>query len=347
MKTLAAVLVETGKPLVIEELEIPALRPGQVLVEVKYSGVCRNQLAECRGYRGKDVYLPHCLGHEGSGVVLEVGPSVTKVKAGDRVLLSWMKGLGADVPSTAYKSHRGTVNSGSITTFMQTTVVSENRVSILPDQVTFRESTIFGCAVPTGLGAVFNTAQARAGQSAVVFGVGGVGLCAVAGASIAGCSPVVAVDINPKKLEVARGLGATHCVEVNGGDLVAELREIIGGGFDVAIEASGQPQAMVQALAAVKDRGGVAVVLGNATFGTKLSIEPRELNHGKQLRGSWGGDNKPDQDFPRYFNLLHGGKLKLDSLISRSYSLEQINDAINDLEAGEVIRPVIEMGGNN
>jgi S-(hydroxymethyl)glutathione dehydrogenase / alcohol dehydrogenase len=230
---------------------------------------------------------------------------------------------------------------------MQTTVVSENRVSILPDQVTFRESTIFGCAVPTGLGAVFNTAQARAGQSAVVFGVGGVGLCAVAGASIAGCSPVVAVDINPKKLEVARGLGATHCVEVNGGDLVAELREIIGGGFDVAIEASGQPQAMVQALAAVKDRGGVAVVLGNATFGTKLSIEPRELNHGKQLRGSWGGDNKPDQDFPRYFNLLHGGKLKLDSLISRSYSLEQINDAINDLEAGEVIRPVIEMGGNN
>ena len=346
MKTLAAVLVETGKPLVLEEIEIPALMKGQVLVEITFSGVCHTQLGEVRGKRGADKYLPHCLGHEGSGVVVETGPGVTKVKSGDRVLLSWMKGSGADVPGAIYKSSRGSINSGSITTFSKYSVISENRVSPLPDGITAREATIFGCAVPTGMGAVINTAQARAGQSAVIFGAGGIGLCAVAGAVIAGCSKVVAVDIKPNKLAVAKSMGATHCVESNGNDLLAELKNISEGGFDIAIEASGQTEPMAQALAAVRDRGGVAVVLGNARFGERLMIDPRELNHGKQLRGSWGGDNKPDQDFPRYFGLYASGKLKLDPLLARTYSLEQINESMNDLENGDVVRPIIDRALN-
>ncbi len=343
MKTVAAVLYESGRPLAVEEVEIPVLLPGQVLVDVKYSGVCRTQVSECRGHRGKDVYLPHCLGHEGSGMVLEIGQGVTKVKPGDRVLLSWMKGSGADVPRTAYGSHRGIVNAGSITTFMRTTVVSENRVSILPAAVGLREATIFGCAVPTGMGAVMNTAQAKKGQSAVVFGVGGIGLCAIAGASLSGCSSVVAVDINKDKLAVAKAMGATQCVEANGDDMVSMLKDITKGGFDFSIEASGRPEAMKQALAVVRDRGGVAVVLGNARFGEQLSIDPRELNHGKQLRGSWGGDNNPDYDFPRYFGMFSDGKLNLDHLLCKTYSLEEINTAIDDLEAGNVVRPLIEM----
>lgn len=343
MKTQAAILAETGKPLVIEELTLPKLKPGQVMVEIKYSGVCRNQLAECRGWRGKDIYLPHCLGHEGSGIVLEVGESVTKVKPGDRVLLSWMKGIGAEVPSSVYESAtRGRVNGGSITTFMQITVTSENRLTLLPEKISFRDATIFGCAVPTGLGAVINTAQARAGQTAVVFGTGGIGLCAVAGAQLSGCSSIVAVDINPEKLKVAASMGATHCVDARENDLLAKLKEISGAGFDIAIEASGRPEAMTNALASVRDRGGVAVVLGNATFGDKLSIEPRELNHGKQLRGSWGGDNRPDEHFSRYFDLFFAGKLKLDALLSKTYSLQDINQAIDDLEKGLVVRPIIE-----
>jgi S-(hydroxymethyl)glutathione dehydrogenase / alcohol dehydrogenase len=343
MKTTAAVLVETGKPLVIEELQIPSLKPGQVLVEIKFSGVCRTQLSECRGYRGKDPYLPHCLGHEGSGVVLEVGANVVKVKPGDRVLLSWMKGSGADVPNTAYQSSRGVVNAGSITTFMRHSILSENRVSLLPAEVDFKQATIFGCAVPTGIGAVVNTAQARAGQSAVIFGAGGIGLCAIAGAAIAGCDPVVAVDVKPEKFAVARAMGATHCVEANGNDLVSVLNNISHNGFDIAIEASGHTDAMTSALATVRNQGGVAVVLGNARFGERISVDPRELNHGKQLRGSWGGDNKPDSDFPRYFSLLRSGKLKIDELLTRTYSLEDINSAIDDLEAGNVVRPLIQM----
>jgi S-(hydroxymethyl)glutathione dehydrogenase/alcohol dehydrogenase len=343
VKTIAAVLVETGKPLVLQELEIPVLKAGQVLVEIKFSGVCRTQLSECRGYRGKDPNLPHCLGHEGSGIVLEIGASVSKVKPGDRVLLSWMKGSGADIAPTTYQSSLGKVNAGSITTFMRHAVISENRVSVLPAHIEFRQATIFGCAVPTGIGAVVNTAQAKAGQSAVIFGAGGIGLCAIAGAAISGCSPVVAVDVNADKLGVAKAMGATHFVQVNGGNVSDELSGITAGGFDIAIEASGHTDAMTSALAAVRNQGGVAVVLGNARFGEKISVDPRELNHGKQLRGSWGGDNKPDLDFPKYFDLLHSGKLKVDELLARTYSLEDINKAIDDLEAGKVVRPLIEM----
>jgi S-(hydroxymethyl)glutathione dehydrogenase/alcohol dehydrogenase len=138
-------------------------------------------------------------------------------------------------------------------------------------------------------------------------------------------------------------MGATHCIHVNGGDLLASLKEIVPGGFDIAIEASGQTEAMTQALAAVKNQGGAAVVLGNARFGDKISIDPRELNHGKQLRGSWGGDNKPDQDFPRYFGLLRSGKLNLEPLVAQTYSLPEINKALDDLESGKVVRPLIDM----
>jgi S-(hydroxymethyl)glutathione dehydrogenase/alcohol dehydrogenase len=343
MKTLAAILVETGKPLVLQEIEIPQLKPGQVLVEIKTSGVCHTQVSECRGHRGKDAYLPHCLGHEGSGVVLEAGAGVTRVKSGDRVLLSWMKGAGADVPGTVYQSTLGNVNAGGITTFSQHAIVSENRLTVLPSRIAFSEAAILGCAVPTGIGAVMNTAQAKPGQSAVVFGVGGIGLCAVAGAVIAGLSPVVAVDLKREKLETARLLGATHGIEANGNDVVAALKDIVKGGFDIAIEASGRPQAMVQALQAVRNQGGVAVILGNARFGESLSIDPRELNNGKQLRGSWGGDNQPERDFPRYFDYLEGGKLNVEPLLSKTYSLTEINQAIDDLESGKAVRPIIEM----
>lgn len=343
MKTLAAILVETGSPLVLEEIEIPSLKPGQVLVEIAFSGVCHTQLSECRGRRGVDKYIPHCLGHEGSGVVVEAGPGVTKVKAGDRVLLSWMKGSGADVGQTLYSSARGTVNAGAITTFSKHSILSENRVSLLPSEISSRDATIFGCAVPTGMGAVMNTAQARAGQSAVVFGTGGIGLCAVAAAAIAGLNPVVAVDIRSQKLAVAKTMGATHFVHSNGNDVVSDLQAIVPGGFDIAVEASGQTTAMKQALAAVRNQGGVAVVLGNARFGDELTVDPRELNHGKQLRGSWGGDNTPDKHFPRYFGLLTSGKLNLDPLTSNTYPLKEINQALDDLENGKVVRPIIDM----
>lgn len=343
MISVAAVLTQTGSPLELIELEIPKLKKGQVLVEIKFSGVCHTQVSECRGHRGHDAYVPHCLGHEGTGIVLECGPEVRKVKKGDAVLMSWMKGSGADVPGTVYNSNLGPVNAGGITTFSQHSVVSENRLTVLPEGIPIREGALLGCAIPTGMGAVFNTAEAKEGQSLVVFGAGGVGLCAIAGASLAGCSQIVAVDLLDSKLKAAKNLGATDCVNASQSDALDTLKELMKEGFDIAIEATGKSPVMQQALASVHKQGGIAVVLGNATFGEKLEIDPREFNAGKQLRGSWGGDNIPDRDFPLYFELVQSGRLKLESLADSSYQLGDINQAIDDLEFGRTIRPLIEM----
>ncbi|MBC8232346.1 zinc-binding dehydrogenase [bacterium] len=343
MKTIAAVLVETGKPLVLAELDIPALRPGQALVEIVFSGVCHTQILECRGYRGEDLYLPHCLGHEGSGIVRDVGPGVTKVKAGDRVILSWIKGSGADVPGTVYRWGSRNVNAGGITTFSRYSVISENRLTVMLEDISMRDAAMLGCAVPTGLGAVFNTAQPMPGQSMAIFGTGGIGLCAVAGAAIAGCTPIIAVDIRQDKLDLAGQMGATYLVHATEVSPVEEINRICPGGVDFAIEASGRPQVMLQALYSVRNQGGIAVVIGNARHGEQVELDPKQLNLGKQLRGTWGGDNWPDRDFPRYCKLLSSGKLNIEPLLSKTYSLSQINEAIDDLEAGKVARPLIDM----
>ncbi|RLB83499.1 MAG: alcohol dehydrogenase [Deltaproteobacteria bacterium] len=343
MKTTAAVLIELGKPLVLAELDIPVLKPGQVLVQIAFSGICHTQILECRGYRGEDRYLPHCLGHEGSGVVQDVGPGVTKVKAGDRVILSWIKGSGANVPRTVYQWGSRTVNAGGITTFGRHSVISENRLTVIPGDISMREAAFLGCAVPTGVGVVFNTAQPRSGQSIAIFGTGGIGLCAVAGATIAGCTPIIAVDIQYNKLMLARQMGATHCIHAAEVDPVEKVKQVCPNGVDFAIEASGRPEVMLQALYSVRDQGGVAVVVGNARHGEQVELDPKQLNLGKQLRGTWGGDNSPDRDFPRYCRLLSSGKLNLDPLLSKIYRLSEINDAIDDLEAGQVVRPLIDM----
>jgi S-(hydroxymethyl)glutathione dehydrogenase/alcohol dehydrogenase len=343
VNTTAAVLVESRQPLELAQLSIPALGPGQVLVAIAYSGVCHTQLLEVRGHRGNDPYLPHCLGHEGSGTVLEVGPGVTKVKPGDQAILSWIKGSGADVHGPYYDWGGRTVNAGAITTFGHHAVLSENRLTPLPPDLPLRAAALLGCALPTGVGAVVNTAQPHPGQSLAVFGVGGVGLCAVQAAALAGCSPVVAVDVNPAKLEVARQCGATHTVDASAGDPVDAVRGICPGGADYAIEASGRPAVMAQALQSVCDRGGAAVVIGNAHFGEQISVDPRQLNHGKRLLGTWGGDSQPDRDYPRFARLLVAGRLSVEPLLGKVYALDAINDALDDLEAGRVVRPLIDM----
>lgn len=346
MKTVAAVLVEPNRPLAIESLEIPPLAAGQVLVEMHYSGVCHTQVSEWRGRRGEDRFLPHALGHEGSGVVLETGPSVTRVKPGDRVVCSWLKASGANVPGTVYEGQGRKVNAGAITTFARHTVASENRLTRLPVEVSLRDAAAVGCALPTGIGMVVNVAQARPGQTAAVFGAGGIGLCGVLGAALAGCAVIVAVDRRSTRLEAARQLGATHTIDAGSEDPVAALRRLCPGGVDLALEASGVPEVMAQALAAVRNQGGVAVVAGNAPFGARVSIDPRELNDGKQLRGTWGGDTDPDRDFPRLFRLIASGRLRTDWMFGRSYALEGTTRALEDLEHGAVVRPLLELAAS-
>jgi len=341
MRTKAAILVKTTEPLVIDEITLPPLKPGQVLVEIAYSGVCHTQILEARGKRGHDAFLPHCLGHEGSGTVLAVGEKVDKVKAGDHVILSWIKGSGANVAGSVFDWKGLAVNAGAITTFSRHSIISENRLTVIPKDFPLKEAALLGCAIPTGLGAVFNTAQPKPGESLAVFGCGGIGLCAIRGAAISGCAPIIAVDINPQKLESAKKMGATHVICALDEDPIAAIAKI--GPLDYAIEASGSPIAMNQALKSVRQQGGTSVIVGNAHHGSTLQIDPQQLNLGKRILGTWGGDNIPDIHFPRYCNLIRYGNLQIEPLISHTYSLDEINDAITDLELGKTIRPLIAL----
>lgn len=343
MKTEAAILVETGKPLELGALEIPALRPGQCLVEIAFSGACHTQLLEARGRRGADPWLPHCLGHEGSGTVLETGPDVKRVSSGDRVALSWIKASGIDSGGATYDWSGRTVNAGAVTTFQRHAVVSENRLTRLPDGLDLRRATLLGCALPTGLGAVMNVARPERGESAVIFGAGGVGICAIMGAVVAGCAPIVAVDLRSAKLAMARAFGATHTIDAGKGDMVKAIREICPQGADLSIEATGRPTVMAAALAATRSQGGRAVIIGNAPKGETILLDPAQLNLGKSLLGTWGGNAVPDRDYPHYAGLMVDGAIDVGPLLSEPYRLDEINAALGDLEAGRVGRPLIAM----
>lgn len=343
MKTRAALLVQTAQPVVIEQIEIPALKPGQVLVNVAYSGVCHTQLLECDGHRGADPFLPHCLGHEGSGFVAEIGPGVTKVAVGDRVLLSWMKGTGGDVPGTTYQWGDKIVNAGGITTWSDQAVISENRLTKIPEALPLRDAALLGCAVPTGLGVVFNTLQVSQGSSLAVFGSGGIGLCAIAAAKAAGCAHVIGIDVNAEKLALATQMGATAVINAASADAVAEILKIAPKGVDFAVESSGRPVAMAQALSSVRNQGGAAVIVGNAHHGERLELDPKQFNQGKRLLGTWGGDNVPDRDFPKYVEMIVNKQVNVSPLVGRTYSLDQVNEALADLRTGKAARPIIEM----
>jgi S-(hydroxymethyl)glutathione dehydrogenase/alcohol dehydrogenase len=344
MRTDAAVLCELNAPLRLFPLDVPDLKPGQVFVEVAYSGVCHSQLHEIRGRRGPDRFLPHTLGHEGSGTVKAVGPGVSKVKPGDRVVLTWIKGEGADVPSTVYASELGPVNSGAISTFMRHTITCENRVVPVPPDTPLREAALLGCALPTGAGVVMNTAAPQPGNSLVVFGAGGIGLSALIAARMLDASPLIVVDVVEEKLAGARALGATHTINACRCDPVAAVLEATGGrGADFAVEAAGRRESMEAAFRCVRDKGGLCVLAGNLPQGEQIAINPFDLIRGKRIVGSWGGDTVPDRDVPRYARLFREGKLPLTDLITRDYPLEDVNAALDDLERGRVARALVKM----
>jgi S-(hydroxymethyl)glutathione dehydrogenase/alcohol dehydrogenase len=347
LKTRAAVLYELNKPLVVEDLDTTPLTHGQVLVKVAYSGVCRSQLNELKGNRGLDPYLPHTLGHEGSGIVEEIGPGVTKVKPGDHVVLSWIKGEGCDVPSNTYYKGNQKVNSGAIATFNEYSVVSENRIIPLNPAMPLDIAALMGCCVPTGFGTVLNTSIGRGYGGIAVFGVGSVGLCSVMAANwLYPSSKIIAVDIQQHKLDLALSLGATHVVDSSRVDRVDEILEITGGkGVDYCIEASGVRKVMESAFRATSEKG-LLVIVGNLRRGESIEIDPFDLIKGKRIIGTWGGETNPDIDIPRYVSLYLSGNLPLERLITHRYRLEEINGAFDALDKGVAIKSLIEMERN-
>lgn len=342
MKTRAAILEKLNAPLVLKEVEMPPLKRGQVLAKILCTGICRAQYNEIIGLKGPDKFLPHMLGHEASAIVEKVGAGVKKVKKGDYVILSWIKGSGLDAFQTEYRKDGKVINAGGVTTFSTYAIVSENRVTKISRKIPADVAAVIGCAIATGGGIVNNTLNAQKGSSLAVFGVGGIGLSAILVAKQRGCAKIIAVDISDTKLKFAKRLGATHGINVTKQDVLKEIKKITPEGVDHAIDASGSKAAMEAAFEAINYRGTL-VIAGNLAKGEKISIHPFELIKGKKIRGTWGGETVPDRDFPKYVSAYLAGKLDLDKLITHRFTLNQINKAFTLLQKGDAGRIILDL----
>jgi S-(hydroxymethyl)glutathione dehydrogenase / alcohol dehydrogenase len=336
MKSRAAILVEQKQPLVIEDVEVPAIKLGQVLVRVLVSGICGSQLGEIDGIKGPDRFLPHLLGHEGCGEVLEVGEGVRHVKPGDRVVLHWRKGAGLESVAPVYDAKIGRVNAGWVTTFNDHAVVSENRVTAIPPDVDLEVAALLGCAVTTGFGVVTNNARLAIGESIAVFGAGGIGLNIMQGAAVAGGHPIIALDRFDNRLQLARSLGATHTINTTTKDAAEEIRRIVGAdGVDVAVDNTGNVEVIALASRLTNARGRT-VLVGVPPQDSTAAIATLPLHFEKRLVGSHGGESRPEIDIPRYVRLIQSGRLDLHPLIGQTYALDDVNDAIADMRSGRL-----------
>jgi S-(hydroxymethyl)glutathione dehydrogenase/alcohol dehydrogenase len=345
-KTKAAILVEQRKPLVVAEVKLPKeLSFGQLLVKVQYSGICGAQINEIEGAKGPDKFLPHLLGHEGSGTVLTIGPGVKTLKKGDHVVMHWRPSDGLQSETPRYDWDGRKVNAGWVTTFNEYCVISENRLTAVPKDFDMKLAPLFGCAVTTAMGVINNDAHVKVGQSVLVFGVGGVGQNIVQFADMVSAHPIVGIDIFDTKLVMAKRFGATHCLNSRATEnLTAEIKMIVGeSGADVVIETTGIARVIEQAYE-LTHPDGKTILVGVPTKGDKVSIYTLPLHFKKVLTGSHGGSVEPHIEIPRLIKLWRVGKLKLDGLVTHEFNLDQINEAIDLVRSGQSGRVLVAMG---
>ena len=343
MKTLAAILVQNKKPLILDEIEIPKLCSGQVLVKIHYSGICGTQLNEIDGKKGEDKWLPHCLGHEAVGVVCDIGPDVSRIKVDDHVVLTWLKGEGIEAGGVQYGWGNNAVNAGPVTTFQEYAVVSENRIFTTGSSALADRHVLLGCAAPTGMGAVRNVLKVQKGESFLIFGLGGVGLCAISMATQLGAEPIIAVDTSIERLRLAIDFGANITVNPDTDSIADIITNECGGVIDCAVEACGSPTVLNDIIGFLRPQGGKVVVIGNAAHGSVVTVPTAEFNQGKSILGTWGGDTNPDQDFFGYQKEIEQRSEAFGQLMSQKFSLEDINIAIDKMRNRDVARPVIKM----
>jgi S-(hydroxymethyl)glutathione dehydrogenase/alcohol dehydrogenase len=363
--TRAAVFREIGRPLEIEELQIAEPGPGEVMVKLGAGGACHSDLHVLNG-EWAEIRRPIVLGHEGAGTIEAVGAGVEKLAPGDRVLLSWLPSCGhcrycltgrpqlcAAAPRTVFENlaRDGTtrLRAGdedvysmlTVGSMGERTVVPESGAIPLDDSVPFDRAAVVGCAVATGFGAAVKTARVSAGQSAVVIGCGGVGLSVLQGCAAQSADPLIAVDTNPDKLATASRFGATHTIDASTADPVAAVTELTDGGVDFAFEAIGLKATIQQGLAMLAP-GGAAVLVGMPPDGVKVEIDPNLMaGFEHRVLGCNYGSCNPAIDFPRILGLYQRGRIDLDSMITRRISLEEVNDAFEEMTAGHGIRSVV------
>lgn len=356
----AAILVEPNRPLVVDQVEFPDPAPDQVLVKLFFSGVCHSQIHTMRRPPRPNRPLPALLGHESTGIVVACGRDVTHVKEGDRVITTWVDRDNSTTPlplvahalndrPQAFVTWSGKKVAASAATWAEFALASERVVVPLAEDLPIDVTAIVGCAVMTGAGAIINTLQVRPGQSVAVFGVGGIGLCAVAAATVVDAHPIVAVDVSEEKLAFARRFGATHTVNSREADAVGAIQELTNGGADYAIDAVGLPQTQEQILRSVRmgysglDRGGTALLIGLTPPGAKAILDTGLFIGNRYFTRTSGGDCRPDRDFPLFVRWYREGKLNLNDLVTNRYTLDRINAAVDDLEHGRILgRGILE-----
>lgn len=333
----AAILTQLGKPLELVDLvHHSRIAFGQVRVKIKYSGICGAQINEIDGTKGDDKFLPHCLGHEGVGEVIEIGVGVRTVDLGDVVVLHWRPsdGLQCDPPVywQADRNPGRQINAGWVTTFQTEAVVSENRVTRLPDCIDLKVAPLFGCALTTAYGVITRDADVKPGQSVLVIGVGGVGMAIVQIAALVSAAPIVAVDLVMWKRIAALNLGATDAINVAPISL-----------FDVVIDTTGKSD-VIETAYTLTAKHGKTILVGVPRHDDPITIHSLPLHFGKVLTGSHGGGAVPHEDIPRLAKLVRAGKLKLDGLVTHEFPLEQVNDALALVRSGEAGRVLLRMG---
>jgi len=338
----SAILIESKKPLVVTDIDMPSsLEFGQVLVKIFYSGICGAQINEIDAVKGPDKFLPHLLGHEGSGIVEKIGEGVTTVKTGDHVVLHWRKSSGIESVTPKYLWKEKKVNAGWVTTFNEKAIVSENRLTAIPPDFDMRIAPLFGCSVTSAFGVVNNDAKIKIGQSVLIFGVGGVGLNIVQATSMVSAYPIVGVDLHENKINMGKKFGLTHGLIADSNDLNNKIYNIIGSkGADISIETTGIPKVIEQAYELTASDGKTILV---GVPNDKISIYSLPLHFEKILTGSHGGDAIPNIDIPRYIRLINQKKMTLENIITHEFNLKEINSAIDLLRSGKAGRIIIKM----
>jgi S-(hydroxymethyl)glutathione dehydrogenase/alcohol dehydrogenase len=340
----AAILEKSSKPLIIDDVQLPGeLLAGQVLVRMIYSGICGAQLNEIDAAKGPDKFLPHMLGHEGYGEVLEIGPLVKHVAVGNKVVLHWMPGAGIQSDPAKYLWRNKVLNAGWVTTFSEMTIVSENRCTPIKSSLDPKYLPLLGCAATTAVGVIGRDANLRLGESVVVIGTGGVGLLTIQAARASGGYPIIGVDRISERLKFAEQLGAHFVFNSTGQDILEKIKSALDGKMpDVVIETSGN-RSMIELAYQLVMHGGRCVLVGVPRHDDPASIDTLPLHFDTVFIGSKGGGTRPEVDILRIARLAEAGLFQLDSLPVQLFSLDGINDAIKMVRDGLPGRAVVDM----
>jgi len=339
----AAILEEIGKPLLLRDIQFRGpLNDGQILVKLFYSGICGKQIDEIIGNCGKDKFLPHLLGHEGSGVVIDKGPKVTKVKKGQNIILHWRKGSGIQSEVPFYFIDDLLINAGWVTTFNEYAVVSENRVTAIPIDCDMKLASLFGCVITTSYGVIFNDVKIKPSDNVLIYGAGGVGLCAIQAANYFNPKHLIAIDRNDEALKYARKMGADSVINNSKENVSVAIDKITGKKTaEKVLICTGDLTAIEEAIECTSIPGE-CFFMGVPPKGGKITIEANPIMHERNLIGSLGGNTYPDKDIPKYFELHSNGSVDLSKLISHVDEFSNINACINKIRNGSTGRFILK-----